>query len=154
MDDLLKPSISILAESTGIDPTSAISALQNPTAVSAVVGSGLVLAIAALVVLFRQMNAQAKTNADDLKEVVERVSGIATNIGVVLANWISSNEARTRAFELSVQNQQLTIAAQNMLTEKVKDLREDVAALRTEISELKSANRQLEKAISQRGVKL
>lgn len=126
----------------------------NTIAQAGLLGCLLIVAVGGIVVLFRQMNAQAKTNATDLKDIVERVSGIATNIGVVLANWISSNEARTRAFELSVQNQQLTIAAQNALAEKVKDLREDVGILRAEIGELKTENGKLRDAILQRGVKL
>lgn len=135
MDEVLKTPVSTIAQ-TGL------------------LGCLLIVAGVGIVVLFRQMNAQAKTNATDLKDVVQRVSDIATNIGVVLANWISSNEARTRAFELSVQNQQLTIAAQNALLEKVKDLREDVGILRTDIGDLKAENRQLREAILQRGVKL
>lgn len=135
MDELLKVPISTIAQ-------------------AGILGCLLIIAIGGIIVLFRQMNLQAKTNATDLKDVVERVSSIATNIGVVLANWISSNEARTRAFELSVQNQQLTIAAQNALAEKVKDLREDLGLMRAEIGDLKSENSKLRDAIMQRGVKL
>lgn len=135
MDELLKVPVSTIAQ-------------------AGILGCLLIIAIGGIIVLFRQMNLQAKTNATDLKDVVERVSSIATNIGVVLANWISSNEARTRAFELSVQNQQLTIAAQNALAEKVKDLREDLGLMRAEIGDLKAENSKLRDAIMQRGVKL
>lgn len=71
----------------------------------------------------------------DWKEIGEIVRTNST----VLATWTSSNEARTRAVEATVQSQQLIGAGQISLTASVGTLASEVTGMRDDLQRMREA---------------
>lgn len=90
-----------------------------------ILGVLLVVAIGAIAYLYRhgirsqkecQKLQEARTN--DWREIASTVKGIE----LVMRDWISANETRTRAIEATVRAQELTAAAQQNLGNQVENL--------------------------------
>jgi hypothetical protein len=102
----------------------------------------LVMAIGAIVYLYRNCQALQKERVADWKEIAEVVKANSNS----LRDWIGANEARTRAIEQTARAQELT-------AQSATGLASEIGLLRETVKEAMQSNRALKEALIEKGLR-
>jgi hypothetical protein len=126
-----------------------------------ILGALLVAAIMAIAYLYRHSIKFQKECAhlqenriEDWKEIAETVKANS----MVMRDWVSANESRTRAIEATVRAQELAAQSHQNLADEVSGLSDTIRSETERYSQVirdaTASHRELREAILSRGVKL
>jgi hypothetical protein len=107
----------------------------------------LVMAIGAIIYLYRNCQKLQTDRISDWKEIADVVKANSNS----LRDWIAANESRTRAIEQTARAQELTAVSATSLANEIAQLRETIS---DRTAEAIASNRAMREALLRKGLEL
>lgn len=107
----------------------------------------LVMAIGAIIYLYRNCQKLQTDRISDWKEIADVVKANSNS----LRDWIAANESRTRAIEQTARAQELTAVSATSLANEISQLRETIS---DRTAEAIASNRAMREALLRKGLEL